>query len=263
MNSQGLETVQPQKISALIPARDGSKGIQGKNIRSLAGYPMIAYSIIAAKLCSEIDQVIVSTNSQHYAEISMYYGAEVPFLRPSKYSQDTSEDRDVVLHYLNWCRANLYTIPDLIIYLRPTTPLRDPMELSNAISKLQNDKGATSLRSAHELSEPPQKMFQLNPEGNWEGFFPDDPRTEYFNLPRQSFPTAYHPNGYIDILKTSILESGNAFFGDRIMAYITPNTVEIDQPEDLKYLNYVISQRQGDHLVRHLKSHFKSNFGKV
>ena len=101
-------------------------------------------------------------NNVGYQDRDMpYYGAEVPFLRPSKYSQDTSEDSDVVLHYLNWCRANMHAIPDLIIYLRPTTPLRDPMELSNAILKLQNDSGATSLRSAHELSEPPQKMFKI------------------------------------------------------------------------------------------------------
>ena len=260
MNNQELGMVQPQKISALIPARDGSKGIKGKNIRSLAGYPMIAYSIIAAKLCSEIGQVIVSTNSQHYAEISMYYGAEVPFLRPSKFSQDTSEDSDVVLHYLNWCRANLDNIPDLLIYLRPTTPLRDPMELSNAIFKFQNDKGATSLRSAHELSEPPQKMFKINAEGNWEGFFPDDPRTEYFNLPRQLFPTAYHPNGYIDILKTSVLGSGNAFFGDRIMAYITPDTVEIDLLEDFEFLEYKIHRCNNHVLTRYLMKNYKPKF---
>ena len=251
------------KICALIPARAGSKGVPGKNIYSLGGHPVLAYSIAVAKQCPEIERVIVSTDSEVYAQIATAYGAEVPFLRPKEFSEDFSIDRDVVIQFLDWCCDSGSSEPEVIMYLRPTTPLRQPDKLSEALSIIGKESRFTSLRSAHEISEPPQKMYKLGAEGVWEGFFPDDPRPEYFNLPRQMFPTAYHPNGYVDILKKSILRTGAQFYGDSIASYITPHAVEIDQPEDLEYLDYVISHRDGDDLVRHLNSHFKSNFGYV
>ena len=249
------------QICALIPARAGSKGIPGKNIFSLGGHPVLAYSIVAAKQCPEIERVIVSTDSNDYAQIARAYGAEVPFLRPKELSEDLSLDREVVIHFLDWCFENGSFEPEVIMYLRPTTPLRQPDNLSKALSIIGKGGHFTSLRSAHELPEPPQKMYKLGEEGIWEGFFPDDPRPEYFNLPRQMFPAAYHPNGYVDILKESTLRSGIEFYGDRIASYITPHSVEIDRQEDLEFLNYLMSKNDDHNLLRYLNAHYKSKPG--
>ena len=245
-----------QRIMALIQARAGSKGVPGKNIRPLGGHAMIAYSIAAARLCPEIGRVIVSTDGPAIADIARCYGAEVPFLRPSKYATDAATDAEVIRHALDWLATNEGYEPDLLVQLRPTTPLREPSILSRAIERLSGDESATSLRSAHEVAEPPQKMFVLD-GGYWTGLFPAEKREEYFHLPRQAFPTAYYPNGYVDILKPSYIRAATngSIYGGRILAFTTAIAPEVDIPEDLSYLEYLI-ERLGHPLRNHLDAHF-------
>jgi len=233
------------KTYALIPARAGSKGVKNKNVRELQGQPLIAYSIKAALQCSQFDRVIVTTDSEDIVEISRHYGAEVPFLRPAEFAQDASSDRDYIRHALDWFSLHEGSEPDLIALLRPTTPMRDPLLLETAVLKIKQYDEATSLRSVQALPEPPQKMLQL--QGEWlAGFFPDDPRNEYFNLPRQLFPTAYQPNGYIDIVKPSYLKSAsNGIFGAKMLGFETPCSVEIDTQEEFDYLAYLMSKKNG------------------
>ena len=173
-----------------------------KNIKELSGKPLIAYSISAAIKSKLINRVIVSTDSEKYASISKDYGAEVPFIRPNEYSGDDSTDYDFVKHLLDWLAKNEGNTPDYIIHLRPTTPLRDPSILDSAIEKFINNGEATSLRSAHEMSETAYKQFEL------EGEYFKTICTGSFNLDdannsRQSFPKTYSPNGYVDILRIS------------------------------------------------------------
>ena len=146
-------------IIAAIPARGGSKGVPKKNIKLLKDYPLIAYSIIAAKQSKKIDRVIVSTDSEEIAGIAKKYGAEVPFLRPAGFAGDKSPDMEWVLHLLKWLKENEGVEPELIVHLRPTTPLRDPDLIDRAIDKIKNNKEATSLRSGQEMDECPYKSF--------------------------------------------------------------------------------------------------------
>ncbi|MBC8268138.1 MAG: acylneuraminate cytidylyltransferase family protein [Rhodospirillaceae bacterium] len=226
---------------AIIPARGGSKGVPGKNIRPLSGHPMIAYSIMAARDCTKIDRVIVTTDSPEIAEIATSYGAEVPFMRPPELAGDLSPAIDYMTNALDQLAALDNYLPDMMVMLLPTTPLRDPAEIDEAIVRLQQTPEATGLRSAHELPEPPQKMMGIE-DGYLCGLFPDDPRPEYFNLPRQTFPTAYHPNGYVEIVRRETLINEDTLYGDRIQGFITPFTVEIDAPEDFDYLQFIIDQ---------------------
>src|SRR3989338_10568956 len=138
-------------VFAIIPARGGSKGVIKKNSKCFGGHPLIAYSIIAAKLCPSIDRVIVSTDSVEITEIAKRYGAEVPFLRPEAYAQDHSPDLDFIKHALDWFDRHEKNEPDFLVHLRPTTPLRDPELLTEAIGRIKNCSEATSLRSVHEL----------------------------------------------------------------------------------------------------------------
>ncbi|MFA5099315.1 MAG: acylneuraminate cytidylyltransferase family protein [Candidatus Omnitrophota bacterium] len=241
-------------VVALIPARGGSKGVPGKNIKDLAGHPLIAYSIGAARMSRRIDRVIVSTDSSEIADIARAYGAEVPFMRPREISQDTSTDLELFCHAIQWFKG-AGPIPGLMVHLRPTTPFRTAGDIDRAVDLIRSDNDATSLRSVHELSEPPQKMFRLDGHGYLEGFFPDDPRPEYYNLPRQTFPKAYHPNGYADIIRPEYVQRSNALHGPRMLGFVTDVSVEVDSPEDFDYLVYSAG-RKGSAVLDYLNSNF-------
>ena len=111
-------------VLAIIPARSGSKSVKDKNIRLMDGKPMIAYSIEHAQKANCIDRIIVSTDSEEYAAIARKYGAETPFLRPAEYATDTALDYDVFLHALNYLEEVEGYIPELVVQLRPTYPIR-------------------------------------------------------------------------------------------------------------------------------------------
>jgi N-acylneuraminate cytidylyltransferase len=152
---------------AIIPARSGSKGVPGKNIKLLGEIPLFAFSIIAAKMMPSVSRVIVSTDSEEYAEIAKEYGAEVPFLRPNEISGDKSTDFDLFLHALNWFKENENLVPEYILHLRPTTPLRNPQIMEDAVRLfIENKNLASSLRSGHSAPESPYKWF-LKDDNNW------------------------------------------------------------------------------------------------
>lgn len=232
------------KVYAIIPARAGSKGVKNKNIRSLKGKPLISYSIEVALKSNAFDRVIVTTDSTEIAEIAKSAHAEVPFLRPSEFAQDKSPDRAYLEHALNWFKDNENIEPDFLAILRPTTPWRNSNLIKLSVEKMiVHADEASSLRSVHALAEPPQKMLKI--EGKWlTGFFPDDKRPDYFNLPRQMFPTAYQPNGYIDIIKSSyITQEKDGIFGPKILGFETPYSVEIDTQAEFDYLEYLMEKQ--------------------
>ncbi|MFZ3169724.1 MAG: acylneuraminate cytidylyltransferase family protein [Candidatus Methanoperedens sp.] len=230
-------------VIAIIPARGGSKGVPKKNIRKLGGYPLIAYSIIACRLSKKIDRTIVSTDSVEIAEIAKFFGAEVPFLRPAEISRDSSKDIEFIEHAINWFKKNEGKIPEYLVQIRPTTPLREPELIDTAIVKMIDNSQATSLRSVHEIRESPYKLFGIE-DDFLVGLYPDDPRPEYYNLPRQNFPSVYQPNGYVDIIKSETVLKLKSLHGPKILSFMTPNTGEIDTPDDFDYIEYMLSKNK-------------------
>lgn len=212
-----------KKLIALIPARGGSKGVPRKNIKLLQGHPLISYSITACKMSSLIDKIVVSTEDDEIAEVAKSYGAEI-LKRPEEYAQDNSSDWQVINHFFQ-----LYDVDD-VAYVRPTTPLRNPENIDNCIEfYFDNRHRMSALRSMHELPESPYKVFKLGEEGYCEGFFEDfDGIKDYTNLPRQKFPKAYQPNGYLDITKRETIESGNSAFSTKILPYESEFITEVD-----------------------------------
>ena len=228
-------------IVAVIPARCGSKGVPHKNIKELCGKPILAYSVAAGRKSKLIDRVIVSTDSKKYADLAEKYGAECPFLRPSSISRDTSTDYEFVKHLLDWLKSNEHFQPEYLVLLRPVTPLRDPSTIDSAIDIFINNVEATSLRSAHEMSETAYKKFEI--DGDYlkavgSNSFELDP----LNEPRQNFPKTYNPNGYVDILKTSFIQKHKKINGDRVMPFITPRSYEIDSIEDFELIEWIIQK---------------------
>jgi CMP-N-acetylneuraminic acid synthetase len=234
-------------FAALIPARGGSKGVPGKNIKSLGGHPLLSYSIAACKLSKNIDQIFVSTDDKMIADIAEAYGAIVPGLRPEHLASDTSTDWDVINHFFE------NNDDEEVVYLRPTTPTRKSLILDKFIevyTNLEND--ASGFRSMHELPEPPYKMLMIE-NGYCKGFFSDFNGIEdYTNLPRQVFPKAYHPNGYIDIATRDTVISCKTAFGTKIFPFITPFVTEIDTIEEFELLQYKIEKHKDNNILSYL-----------
>ncbi len=242
-------------IIAIIPARSGSKSVKDKNITDLSNYPLIAYSIIAAKLSKKIDKIIVSTDSEKYAELAIRFGAEVPFIRPTKFSLDESTDLDVMLHAMNWMHDHS-VVPEYWVHLRPTTPLRDPLIIDKAINEIIESKDSTSLRSGHRAPESPLKWFQKDEQGYFQGLMSGEVESEYYNKPKEAFPDVYIPDGYVDVLKASHVMGSNTLHGNKMIGFETSVCTEVDSIEELEYIQYQININ-GSVLLDSLKHRFK------
>ena len=245
------------EVVAIIPARSGSKGIKNKNLADLGGYPLLAYSIIAAKLSRKIDRVFISTNSEYYAMIGRQFGAEVPFLRPEELSGDTATDRDFMVHCMNWIRESEGQLPEYWVHLRPTTPLRNPLHIDAAIEALFKRPEATALRSAHVSPESPFKWFRRNEAGYLTGLTSDDTSLDKFNLPRQTYTQVYIPDGYVDIVKSSYVMNSGFFHGDKVLAFESPFCTEVDSPNELEQIGFQL-RKYGSPLLNYLKENFKN-----
>jgi len=228
-------------IITIIPARSGSKGLPDKNIRLLAEKPLIAFSIMAAKKSKLIDRVIVSTDSKKYAAVAKEYGAEVPFYRPKKIAVDDSTDFEFIKHAIDWLNYNENYQPDFVINLRPVTPLRDPSLIDEAIKTLINSPESTSLRSVHEMPETAYKMCEVEKgflKTICHGSFDHDSA----NMPRQAFPKTFTPNGYIDVMRTQFIYKNNLLYGNRVKAFITPISYEVDTIDDFHLLEWLVNK---------------------
>jgi len=228
-------------VVAVIPARSGSKGVVDKNIKLLAGYPLIAYSIAAAQLANNIDRIIVSTDSEKYASIAREYGAEVPFLRPPEVSGDNSTDYDFVKHLLDWMLLNEGALPEYLIHLRPTTPLREANYIDMAIKQIKQESNATALRSVHEMSESAYKAFEIERDC-LKSVGSNSFALDAFNDPRQRFQKTYQANGYVDVIKTAYVAEKKKLHGDHVLAFVTPSVVEVDTAGDFGHLEYLAAK---------------------
>ena len=244
------------EVMAIIPARSGSKSLIDKNIALLSGHPLIAYSIAAAKLSKKVGRVIVSTDSQSYAEIAIKYGAEVPFIRPTEYSTDFALDRDFLVHAMNWFNENENEIPEYWVHLRPTTPLRDIEVMDLAINEILHDKKATSLRSGHKAPESPLKWF-VKDKNHFKGLISG----ENYNLPKEAFQQVYIPDGFVDVVRSSFIMNSKEIHGNKMIGFESPVCTEVDSAEEFRYIQYQLNQ-YGSKLLDYLNKERDYNYGK-
>ena len=234
-----MSSVDPYVV-AIIPARSGSKGVKDKNLRPLGGSPLIAWSIRCGLESKYISRTLVSTNSQEYAVIARNWGAEAPFLRPDAISQDKSSDLEFVLHAIDFLKSEGRT-PDFLVHLRPTTPLRDPIIVDQAIAfAIEGAQQISSMRSVHIMSETAYKSFEIGPNGNLVTVFNHSNSLDYSNRPRQSFPKTYSPNGYVDVLIPEQILSKGTLHGERVCPFITETAFEIDTEDDFELLKAML-----------------------
>lgn len=220
---------------AVIPAREGSKGLPGKNVKLLCGKPLISYTIEAALQANIFDRIIVNTDSKLIADIGLQYGAEVPFLRPSELSTDNASSIDVLIHTVEWFKSRNSIINDIAI-LQPTSPLRTATHIQGAFSIYESNK-ADSVISFVKQQHPIFWSKIINNEGKVEDFFTDASSN------RQKYRELYLPNGAIYLTKTALL-SAKSLYSKNTYAYIMNrnSSVDIDTQEDFEYCEYLINR---------------------
>ncbi len=215
---------------AIIPARCGSKGLKDKNIKELCGKPLIAYSILAALASEMFDTVMVSTDSEKYANIARAYGAEVPFLRSGRTASDTASSWDVVEEVLlNY--SNLGMNFDTFMLLQPTSPLRTSGNILEAYREL-TEKEADSIVSLCEVDHSPALSNILPADLSLDGFI----RKDINGRRRQDLPVYYRFNGAIYLSKVAFFMQNHDIYRKGCFAYVMDKTDSIDIDDEFDFI---------------------------
>ena len=227
------------KILCIIPARSGSKGIPGKNIKPLCGKPLIAYSIEQALQINLIDRIIVSTDDEKIAETSTRFGAEVPFIRPQHLATDEASTLDVLLHTIEWCKNKEAHSFDIILLLHANAPLRNIEDIRKCIGILVDQKADNVFSVSPARNNPYYNMIELNGKEQValtkEGHFSS----------RQSAPLVYDMNSSIYTWWTDILVEKQTLFLPKTKIHIMPRerSVDIDEPIDFRFAEVLMEER--------------------
>lgn len=224
------------EVLAIIPARGGSKGIPRKNIRPFAGYPLIAYSIAAGLQAATVTRTIVSTDDEEIAAVARQFGAETPFMRPAELAQDKTTDLPVFQHALHWLAKHENYRPDVVVQLRPTSPIRPRNCVDRAVRLLLDHQDADCVRGVVPAGQNPHKMWRL-PEGEngpMKNLLEVPGIPEPYNAPRQILPDVYWQTGHVDAIRTATILQKGSMSGERIYPLIIDPryTVDLDNLYD-------------------------------
>lgn len=219
---------------AIIPARGGSKGLPGKNIRPLNGKPLIAYAVEAALRSNHVDRVIISTDDEEIARVAVQYGAELPFMRPAELASDTALAVDNYIYTIGKLEQESGSIIDAFVVLQPTSPLRIAEDIDGAV-ELFEKKNADSVISYTQEAHPISWHKYLDEEGR----FIDILNANINN--RQDNRVSYYPNGAVYVFRTSMIRE-RKYYTDSSYAYIMPRirSVDIDFIEDFEYAEFLL-----------------------
>ena len=237
------------KVLGVITARGGSKGIPGKNLKPLAGKPLIAYTIDSAQSSRAFDRLILSTDDPEIAAYARANGCEVPFMRPADLARDDTIHLRVMEHAVAWMRDHAAYRPDAVMILQPTSPLRRPEDIRDAI-RLLAESDADSVISVSEVSahDHPMRTLRVDEQGNAVLFVTGEPVRRRINR-RQDLPPAFVMNGAIYLFRTHLLfEKEPTLYGDRAVVLRTPAPygLGIDDPEDWVAAECALAARSAD-----------------
>lgn len=229
--------IKNKKILAIIPARGGSKRIPRKNIKLLARKPLIAYTIEAALKSNYLDKIIVSTEDEEIGKVSKRYGATI-IKRPQKLATDKANTIDVAFHVLDVLREKKY-IPEIILLLQPTSPLRNTNDINNAIELFLKNK-PKSVISVCESRETPYWMHKIDDK-----YIKPLMGLKNYNRRRQDLPKTYIENGAIFIISLEELYKNKKFLTDKTLPYIMPQerSIDIDNSTDLLLTEILIHNK--------------------
>ena len=244
-------------VLALIPARGGSKGIPRKNVLSIAGRPLIAWSIRQALESARIDRVVVSTDDAEIASIAQEWGAEVPFLRPAELADDLSPDVDAFRHALEFLASAERYEPGIVVHLRPTGPVRRVEDIDAAVDLLAARPELDAVRSVSLAHQTPYKMWRILDDETMEPLLRVPGIDDCQSLPRQQLPVVYWQNGYVDVLRPrAVLEHGS-MWGRSVAPFVVDTPLlDLDYPDDIAPVEQALLElRQGRELSRRAPRH--------
>lgn len=216
---------------ALIPARSGSKRVADKNIQLLAGHPILAHSIVPALESGVFESVIVSTDSELYAEIARHYGAEVPFLRPAEMAQSNSPDIEWVEHTLQALKAAGRDY-DIFSILRPTSPFRKPSTIRRAWEAFRQEEGVDSLRAVEKCGQHPAKMWVIRGK-RMLPLIPFGPEKQPWHSSQYpTLPEIYVQNASLEMAWSRVVRDGRTIAGSVVMPFLTEDAEGLDVNEE-------------------------------
>lgn len=232
-------------VLAIIPARGGSKGIPRKNLRLLAGKPLIAHTIETARRSRFVERIIVSTDDVEIAAVSEQYGAEVVW-RPAEISGDTSPSEAALLHVLDHLRSTESYEPDLLVFLQCTSPLTLPEDIDGTVRVLLDEDADTALA----VTPFYHFLWRRNESGDAVGINHD----KRVRLPRQQCEPQYLETGAVYVMRTQgFLQSKHRFFGKTAMYVMPPERCwEIDNPVDLQIAELLLREQQRQQKINQL-----------
>jgi CMP-N,N'-diacetyllegionaminic acid synthase len=221
-------------LLVLIPARGGSKGVPRKNVRLLAGKPLIAWTIEAARQARGVDRIVVSTEDEEIAQVAREYGAETPFMRPEALAQDTTPGMDVVFHALDCLPTH-----DDILLLQPTSPLRTVEDIE-AIILQRGEQNAPAAVSVSEVGHPPEWMYRLDVNKRMRPLLNSLPPTR-----RQDAVPVYALNGALYLARVSWLLEKRSFVSGQTLGYVIPpeRSADIDTPLDWRWVEFLLKEK--------------------
>jgi len=222
-------------VLALIPARGGSKGLPGKNLRPLAGRPLVAWSVAQARACPRIDRVVISSDDAAIIDAARAAGADAPFVRPAALATDTAGSVEMALHALD----SLGTAYDLLVLLQPTSPLRAVADIDACLDLVAGSTAPAAL-AVCAAAKSPWWMLTLGPEGEIAPLLPPPAGTR-----RQDLPAAYHPNGAVYVVRVAALRAAQSFAPSGTRAHVMPaeRSVDIDSALDFRLAELLAAER--------------------
>ena len=228
---------------AIIPARGGSKGLPGKNVRPLAGVPLICHSVRTALAAKSISRVVISTDDEAIAAAAKEYGAEVPFMRPAELAQDDSMVMDAYLYTADRIAREQGSPVEGFVALLPTAPLRLPEDIDGAV-ELFNDKRADSVISVTEAPVPVSWYRRIDGEGVMRAYLSEEGDAV---SNRQAHGQAYVPNGAIYVFRTEGLRATRQYYTDKTYPYVMPRerSADIDELLDFEWAEFLLKRRDG------------------
>jgi N-acylneuraminate cytidylyltransferase/CMP-N,N'-diacetyllegionaminic acid synthase len=232
-----------KSVIAIIPARGGSKGLPGKNIKPLCGKPLLAWSIEAGLGSQYIDEVMVTTDSEEIATIAREFGASVPFIRPSELASDTATSIDVIRHVLDFYEKKMKKSFDYTVLLEPTSPLRVKEDIDNAITQLlENPQASAVVGICKTESQNPAFLVKKNKNNFLVGYENLDMKI----LRRQDINDVYFFEGSVYVSDTAMLLTKNTFYHENTLGYEFPKwkSIEIDDLDDFIMVEALMTQNR-------------------
>jgi len=231
-------------LIAIVPARGGSKGIPGKNIKIFCGKPLIYYTISEALKSKLITEIIISTDSLEIAETAKGFGAKCPFIRPSELATDNAKAIDNYIYTVKKLNDDYNYSEDEFIVLQPTSPLRTVFDIDNAIN-LFIEKSADSVISVTEFDHPIEWAKIIESDGRLRNYFQSETNS---NLNRQELQTSYRPNGAIFVFKFELLFNNYSYYSENTFGYkmSSENSIDIDTELDFEFAEYIMRKRNNE-----------------